>query len=129
MPIAQTPWGAPGSGATAVISSSANQANANAVATLTATASQTAWITGFVATATGATAGLAVNITVAGILGGTLNFAFAFPAGVLVGAVPLVVEFPQPIPASAANVNIVVTLPASGAGGTNAAVVATGFLL
>jgi hypothetical protein len=112
---------------TPVTASSANQANANAVATLPAVAGKTAWITGFELTAGGATAAALVTATVAGILGGTLNYTFAFPAGAAVGATPLVVEFPRPIPASAVNTAIVVTLPAGGAGNTNATAVAHGF--
>ena len=123
------PAGAVGTGTTAVISSSANQANANAVATLTSTPSQTAYITGFECTASGATAGLAVTVTVAGILGGTLNYTFVYPLGAAVGAFPLIVFFNPPLPASGLNTNIVVTLPAGGAGNTNATCVAHGFLL
>lgn len=116
-------------GATPVTANSANQANANAVATLPGVAAKTTYITGFQLTASGATAGLAVTATVAGVLGGTMNYTFTFPAGVAVGATPLTVAFPTPIPASAANTAIVVTLPASGAGGTNATAAAQGFQL
>jgi hypothetical protein len=116
-------------GATPVNASSANQANANAVATLPAAAGKTTYISGFQLTASGATAGLAVTATVAGVLGGTLNYTFTFPAGALVPAQPLVVTFPEPLPSSAVNTAIVVTLPASGAGGTNATAAAQGFQL
>lgn len=108
--------------------SSGNQANTNAVATLTSPGKgQTVYITGFTCTASGATAGLPVNVTITGVVGGTMTFTFTFPAGVLVPATPLVVNFPTPIPATSNATNIVVTLPASGSGGTNAAVVAYGF--
>jgi hypothetical protein len=69
-----------------------------------------------------------VQVTVVGTLGGTLTYVFAVPAGATVGAAPLVVQFSQPIPANGQNVAIVVTLPALGAGNTNAAVCAHGFL-
>jgi len=116
-------------GATALINSSANQANANAVATLTASTGKTAWLTGFECTASGSTAGSVVTVTVAGILGGTLNYTFVAPASVGQAASPLIVEFMPPLPASTTNTNIVVTLPALGAGNTNATTVAHGFLL
>lgn len=116
-------------GATPITASSANQANANAVATLAAAAGKTTYISGFQMTASGSTAGLAVTATVAGVLSGTMNYTFTFPAGVLVSAQPLVVEFPEPVPGSAVNTAIVVTLPASGTGGTNATAVAQGFQL
>lgn len=125
---AQSPWGGPGSGIASLVASSGNQANANAVATLTPTATTTAWITGFECTASGATAGLAVIVTVTGLLGGTKHYIFTFPLGVAVGAAPLIVTFPTPIPASAVNTPIVVTLPAGGAGNTNAACTAEGLM-
>jgi hypothetical protein len=39
------------------------------------------------------------------------------------------VSFPIPVPASAVNTNIVVTMPSLGAGNTNATCSAQGFLL
>lgn len=116
-------------GATAVANSSANVANAAAVATLAGAASITTYIAGFEVSGSGATAGLPVTVTVAGILGGTLNYTYTFEAGVLVGNKPLTVEFAPPLPASAVNTAIVVTCPASGAGGTNNTAVAHGFRL
>jgi hypothetical protein len=109
--------------------SSGNVANASAVATLTCPADKTAYISQFTVTGSGATAGLPVVVTVTGLLGGTQSFVFTFPAGVLVGAVPLDVDFPIPLPASGIGTNIVVTCPAGGAGNTNAAVSATGYAL
>lgn len=114
-------------GRTALVSASGNKANASAAATLTPGSTVTAYLAGFEITATGATVGLPVIATVTGILGGTLSYIFSAPAGVLVDATPLVVEFSPPLPASAVNTAIVVTLPALGTGNTNAAVVAHGF--
>lgn len=116
-------------GATPITASSANVANASAVATLAAAAGKFTYITGFQLTASGATAGLAVTATVAGLVTGTLNFTFVFPAGAAVAALPLLVSFPEPIPSSAVNTAVVVTLPAGGAGNTNATAAAQGFQL
>lgn len=116
-------------GLTTITGKSGNVANGSAVATLTATATTTAYISGFEVTGSGATAALPVSVTVAGVLGGTLTYTYCFVAGVLVGNLPLVVDFDPPLPASAVNTNIVVTCPASGAGGTNNTVVAHGFLV
>jgi hypothetical protein len=113
--------------ATAITASSANQANANAVATLAAVSGKTTYITGFALTASGATAASVVTATVAGVITGTMNFTFVAPAGVTAQATPLVVNFPQPVPASATNTTIVVTLPALGSGNTNATAAAWGF--
>lgn len=115
------------SGVTYLTSSSGNVAAASAVATLAGAAGVTTYITGFVLTAAGATAAAVVNATVTGLIGGTATFTFTFPAGATVGATPLFVNFPTPIPASAANTSIVVTLPSGGAGNTNAAATAFGF--
>lgn len=117
------------SGSVPVSSSSGNVANAAGVATLAAAAGKTTYLSGFAITAAGATAAGVVLVTVAGLLGGTATYVFAVPAGASIGATPLAVTFPSPIPASAVNTAIVVTLPALGTGNTNAAVVATGFQL
>lgn len=114
-------------GVTQLSAASGNVANASAVATLAGAAGVTTYITGFVITAAGATAASVVNATVVGLVGGTQTYTFVFPAGATVAATPLVVQFPKPVPASAVNTAIVVTLPAGGAGNTNAAVNATGF--
>jgi hypothetical protein len=107
--------------------SSGNVANASAAAAMPADAARINYITGFEVTASGSTAGLAVTVTVAGILGGTMSYTFVAPVGVLVPAQPLVVEFPDPIPASAINTAITVTCPALGSGNTNATVNVHGY--
>ena len=114
---------------TALEGQSGNQANNPAVATLTSAAGKTAYLSGFALTAAGSTAGLAVNVTVTGLDVSPLTFTFTVPIGVLVSAPPLVVFFDPMLPASGQNVNIVVTLPAGGAGNTNASAVAWGFLM
>jgi hypothetical protein len=114
-------------GATAQSASSGNVANASAVATFAAVASVLNYVTGFTITGGGATAASIVNATLVGLLGGTATYNFAVPAGVTLGATPLLFTFPTPIPASAVNTALVLTLPALGAGNTNAAVSMYGF--
>jgi hypothetical protein len=116
-------------GATAITADSGNKANASAAATLAAAAGVTTYISGFMVTATGATAASVVTGTITGTITGTLHFTFAAVAGATVICTPLVVTFPYPIPASAVNTAITVTLPALGAGNTNATVTAFGFQL
>ena len=113
--------------ATAISSSSGNVAAAAAVATLAAAAAKTTFITGFVITSAGATAAAVVLITITGVIGGTMTLPYATVAGAAVGNTPLIVQFSKPIPASAVNTAIVVTLPSLGAGNTSAAVVAHGY--
>lgn len=107
--------------------SSGNVAAASAVATLAAAAGKTTYITGFTATGLGATAAGVSLLTVTGLLGGTQTYVVPVPAGATLGIAPLRVTFIPPLPASAVNTAIVVTMPTLGAGNTNAAVVATGF--
>lgn len=117
------------SGAVILTSASGNKANAVATATLTGTATTTVYINGFEVTGSGATTGLPVTVTITGILGGTLSYTYTFVAGVLLPNTQLNIQFTQPLPASAVNTAIVVSCPASGAGGTNNAVVAHGFYI
>lgn len=114
-------------GATPLIAGSGNVANASAAATLTGTATTTVYLAGFQVTGTGATGVSVATVTVAGLLGGTRHYTYTFPAGVTTPCQPLMVAFDPPLPASAVNTAIVVTCPASGAGGTNNTVVAHGF--
>lgn len=113
--------------ATPIIAGSGNVAAASAVATLTGTVATRVFIAGFEVTGSGATAGLPVTVTVAGLLGGTQNYTYTFASGVLVGNAPLIVFYDPPLPASGFNTAIVVTCPSGGAGATNNTVVAHGF--
>ena len=109
-------------GGTAVGASSGNVANASAAASLAAAAGLTNYVTGADITFAGATAAGVVLATITGLLGGTQTFVVVVPAGATVGGTPLALRFDPPHPASAANTAITVTLPALGAGNTNAAV-------
>lgn len=119
----------PSFGGTPISASSGNVANANAVATLAAFATRTNYICGFVLSSTGSTGAAVVAPTVVGVVGGTMTYAYASVAGVTLSNQPLVVTFGACIPATAINVAIVVTLPALGAGNTNATAVAWGYQL
>lgn len=115
------------SGATAKTGASGNVANASAAATLAAVGAKTNYVTGFQITAAGSTGALVVNATLTGLITGTQTYTFVFPAGVTAAATPLIVTFPYPVPASAVNTAITITLPAGGAGNTNAATSIQGF--
>lgn len=117
------------SGAAQVSGASGSVAAASAVATLAAATGKTTYITGFTVTAAGATAGLSVALAVAGLLGGTLTYVYTAPAGATVPGPVLSVQFANPIPASAVNTPITVTLPSLGTGNLAASVVATGYQL
>jgi hypothetical protein len=95
--------------------------------TLLGAAGATTFITGFEVTGTGATAAQVTIVTISGILGGSKQYALVIPAGITLLVNPLIVEFSRPIPASAVNTAIVVTVPSFGAGNTTAATTAHGF--
>lgn len=116
-------------GATPVSGASGNVANASAVATLAAAVDKTTYITGFSVTFAGATGASNIIVAITGTTGGTLSYIITVPAGAAVAGTPLHVTFSHPVPASATNTAIVVTVPALGAGNTHAAAVATGFQL
>jgi hypothetical protein len=109
--------------------SSGNVANATATATVPAAVGRTTYLTGFEVTGSGSTAGGPVSVTVTGLLFGTATYTYTAAIGALVGNTPLIVEFHNPIPASATNTTIVVSCPALGAGNTNNTVVARGYQL
>lgn len=116
-------------GATPITSSSGNVANASAVATLAAAAGKTTYITALQITSGGSTAAALVLATLVGLLGGTATYVYATVAGATAKNPDLIIVFDIPLPASAVNTAIVLTLPALGAGNTNAAVSAQGFQL
>lgn len=106
---------------------SGNVAAATATATLAAAAAKTTWITGLAVSSGGATAGGCVTGTITGIITATQNFTYCVPTGATVGAQPFTLSFVPPIPASAVNTTIAVSIPSVGAGATNTTVSATGF--
>ena len=128
-PVVMSNSGAPPAGVTPLNSSSGNVAAAAATATLAAVPGQTNYLTGFDFTGAGATAGSVVTGTITGLLGGTRSFSIAVPAGAAVGLAPLSLSFDPPLPASAVNTAIVVSVPSLGAGNTNATLNAQGFLI
>lgn len=116
-------------GSLAITATSGNVANAIATATLPAAIGKQTWITGFEVTGTGATGVLVVTVTITNTISGTLSYTYVFVAGVTTANQSLIVEFTKAIPSSAVNTTIVVTCPASGAGGTNNVVNAHGYQL
>lgn len=115
------------SGAIPITAASGNKANAVATATLAALSGKTTYLTGFHISSAGATAAVIVSVTVTGTITGTLTYTYPCVAGVTTGNASLIVTPPIPIPASATNTTIAVSLPALGAGGTHASVVAYGY--
>lgn len=116
--------GAPGITEQAAIGSGANAALAP---TLAAAVGATCYVQGFTIDGLGATTALVVAVTLVGLLGGTMTYRLAVPAGVGVVIPRIFIEFDRPIPASATNVAIVLNVPAFGAGNTQAQAQIHGF--
>jgi hypothetical protein len=110
------------------VNASASAGNAINTATLPAVVGQTNYLTGFMVTGAGSTAGLDVTVTVTGVAGGPLSYTFTAPVGALVPAQPLIVTFPVPLQGTAVNTAVSGSCPALGVGNTNASVVATGYV-
>lgn len=108
--------------------SSANVANAAAVATIPAVAAKRGFLAKLIVTGGGATAASVVGLVVTGTEGDDLTFTIPVPAGATVGLTPFEVVFEPPIPSEDVNTAIVATLAALGAGSTRASVVAVGFV-
>ena len=112
---------------------SSQGANTILNATMPAIVGRRSYVSTVELTASGSTAGLAVNATLTNVDGGlglgiTLNWTFTFPVGPLVGAQPVLVDFSPPI-AILAGSAAVLTLPAGGGGNTNAAISIDGFYI
>lgn len=114
-------------GTTVLQSSSGNQAAAIATATLAGAASVTTYISGFLVTGSGATAGAPITGTITGLVGGTMSFTVNVATGVTLSNEPVFATFTPPLPASAVNTSIVVSVPSLGAGSTNSTVSAWGY--
>lgn len=113
-------------GATPVLAS-AKGANAAIGATLPAAPGKTTYVTGFEITGGGATVGGVVEATLAGLLGGTASYVVGAVAGVLAANPPILVRFVPPLPASAPNTALVLSVPALGLGNSLSAAVIHGY--
>lgn len=120
--------GTPGPVGTPVVTG-ASGANAVLNGTLPAVPNKTNYLSGFEITGGGATVGSIVQLNLVGLLSGTVAYRVPVPTGATLGVTPLIVEFNPPIPASGPNVAIIANLAAFGAGNTDAAVVAHGYVL
>ena len=117
-------------GAVPLATSSGVVANTTATATLAAVSGKTTYITGFDISADGATTGSCVVPTVGLLIGGgNFSYLFCFPSSASASGSVYVVNFSPPVPASAVNTSISVSLPALGTGNTGAVVNVRGFQL
>jgi multisubunit Na+/H+ antiporter MnhC subunit len=116
----------PTGGTRTYIQASANGAATALTATLAGTAGKTTFISGFSVTGSGATGATSVIVTITGI-GTTMSYIVTVPAGANANVAEMFIEFADPIPASAVNTAIVISVPSFGVGNLFAAVNAHGF--
>ena len=126
IPVIVQPPGATGIVQNYVSQSSAVAAGGNSN-TLPAAAGKTTYMTGFSVTGGGATAASNIAVTITGTVSNQLNYVIVVPAGATTSITPLIVTFNPPVPASAPNTGIVLTVPSFGAGNTAAAAEIHGF--
>lgn len=110
---------------TSVTASNTGTAAAGASATLSGTTGATTYIAGFICTSGAPGSTRTEVVTVTGVISGTMSYQFVESSAY---GGQLIVFFPEPVPASASNTNIVVTIPGD-ASGAAVAVVAYGFQL
>lgn len=122
-----SPLTSPPGSSTPVDATSGVVANATATATMPAVAGKTNVLNALQVTGLGATAGSTVTGTITGVQGGTQEFTVAIPAGVTT-PVNFELTFPGGLFATGPNTAIVVSVPAFGAGNTNAEVNTQGAL-
>lgn len=115
--------------ATAIIAGSGVVAAAAAVATLDSDLAKTTYIAGLLIAGGGATAAALVDVTIAGLLGGTRTFVHGAVAGAAEKNPDVLLTFDPPLPASAVDTDIVVTCPSLGAGNAKNSVTAWGYKL
>ena len=96
-------------GATPVLAS-ANGGNVSLTASMPAVGGKTNYVAGVFVSADGSTAGATSYVQLTGLVGGTITIGvITFPAGALLAAQPIYIQFNPPIPASAVNTAIGLT--------------------
>lgn len=118
---------APNVNKTLVGATSGNVGNAIATATIAAVSGKTNYLSSVHVTGSGSLVGLPVIVTITGLDVGTIRYSYAAIAGALLTNIPLLVDYPEPLKASAPNTAIVVTCPALGLGNANNIVNAFGY--
>lgn len=111
------------------VAAQGNGVNAIATATLAAAANKLNYLTSLQITGYGATAAAAVTASLTGCLGGGIGIDMGVPAGVNLTIQPVILTFNPPLPASAVNTAIVLTVPAFGAGNPDVRVSLQGYQL
>lgn len=127
-PYPSTNSGGVTTSAVPITCSSGNVANGTVACTLAATSGKTTYLQGMMMTSDGATVAGGVGCTITGTITGTMNFVYDY--GVITAQNgPLALNFGLGIPASTTNTTIVLSCPASGAGGLHASMAAWGYQL
>jgi len=115
-------------GATQLTNGSAVVSASAATATLTVTSGRTGYLTGFTVTGLGATVAAMPVVSVTGLVGGTVNFAYPAPIGVGVAGPVMSINFTTPL-RGILSTNIVVSVATFGVGNVGASCVAYGYMI
>lgn len=107
--------------------SSGNVANVPGLVILTPPAGRLAYLSGFTITGSGSTAGGVLTVFTGGLAAGTFTYILVIPVGASTSIIPLIVNFPQPLPATSPGIGVSMGFSAFGTGNTNSAVTAHGF--
>jgi hypothetical protein len=94
---------------------------------MAAVVGKTNYCEGFTITGGGATGASIIDVTLTGLVGGTMTFHVPIPAGAGVSITPLTVTFPRPRAATAPNIAVTLNVPTFGAGNTKASAVIYGY--
>lgn len=119
LPVGVAPLGTPKS-------KSATGAASALAPEIAAAVGKTNYLAGIAVTGLGATSAGSIQVTTTGLTD-NLAFTLPIPAGATTGVVPLIVPIDPPIPASGANVAIVLNVPSFGTGNTAASASLWGF--
>lgn len=112
-----------------IYNSSGNLAASSFNLNLTPPNNKFAYLCGFAVTGAGATAASVVDVQATGLAtSATLHFELVIPVGATVSIAPLIVNFTPCLQGNGIGANATVSLPSFGAGNTNAAVSAWGYL-
>jgi hypothetical protein len=102
-------------------------AAATATAAIAAVVDQTGYLAGFSISGGGATGTSRIRATIAGLAIGTMGIDIVVPAGAALAITPIFVTFPNPIPSSAANTAITLSVPSFGTGNLDVSIAIWGY--
>lgn len=118
VPVFVAPPGTGGVAQTLKATFANNAGNAILTASLAAEVGKTNFLAGVYVDVPGATAGSIIDVTVTNTIGGTIHIPYGVATGAAIDGPLKLLTFSPPIPGSAPNTIMTITVPAAGAGNT-----------